>query len=78
MDEQQEFLRVRLERQADRKKFAEEMLQNIEQGWTFQESRGNEDMRDVTAERKAHYEEEIRQADDLSAAYRRWYGDPTA
>lgn len=78
MDEQQEFLRSRLEHQAERKQFALRMLRNIEEGWTYHEARGNEEMRDVTDERKAHYEEEIRSADELSEAYQRWYGPGSA
>lgn len=59
---------------ADRKAFAQHMLDNIAAGWTFQEAHGNEPLQDVTADRRAHYEREITRSDELLAEYERWYG----
>lgn len=57
----------------DRKAFAQRMLENIANGWAFSEAHGHEEMRDVTAERKAHYEREIVEADRRMAEYEKWY-----
>lgn len=77
--EQQQFLQSRLDHQAERKRFALDMIHKIDNlGWTFQEAHGNEDWQDVTAERRANYAHDVVEADKLSELYKRWYGEATS
>lgn len=75
MSEQQEYLKRRLAAEEERRRYAQEMIERIDNGGLeFFSATGNQELQNVTAERRTHWVQDIERAETLSAAYRRWYG----
>jgi len=67
--EREQAIRDHVEWCREQRAKAEEALADIAKGWTFHAARGNDQMRDVTAERAAKQKEIIERMTRLIAAY---------